>query len=58
MAATAAAAAAPGADFHYGNAAGGGAGYNGAVCVCIMIDFSWIVKKRFHLGRHQSLIIY
>lgn len=30
MAATAAAAAAPGADFHYGNAAGGGAGYNGA----------------------------
>lgn len=37
MAATAAAAA--GADFHYGNAAGGGVGYNGAVCVYIMTNF-------------------
>lgn len=33
----AATAAAPGADFHYGNAAGGGAGYNGAVCVYVIL---------------------
>lgn len=43
MAATAAAAAA-GADFHYGNAAGGGAGYNGAVCVFVIANFGCRVQ--------------